>query len=292
MTAQQTILVAGATGQQGGAVVRHLRGGGFAVRALTRDPASDRARALSADGVEVARGDLSDRASLDAALEGVYGVFGMATPFEQGMDAEVLQGTTLGDAARAAGVQHYVYSSVGGAERQSGVPHFDTKWQVEEHLRALDLPLTVVRPVYFFENFGGWGLQPNEGGEGYTLAMPLSPETMLQSVAADDIGAFVARAFATPAESAGTAFELAGDDLSLAGYAAAISRDLGTPVGYFQVPWEAIREQNEDIYLMYRFFEREGYRADIAALRAAYPGLRTFEQWLAEGGLARLRKTA
>jgi uncharacterized protein YbjT (DUF2867 family) len=290
MAAQQTILVAGATGQQGGAVVRHLRDDGFAVRALTRDPDSDKARALRTQGIEVVRGDLSERASLDAALSGAYGAFSMATPFEQGMDAEVVQGKTLGDAAKAAGVQHYVYSSVGGAERQSGVPHFDTKWQVEEHLRSLDLPLTIVRPVYFFENFGGWGLQPNEGGEGYTLAMPLAPETTLQSVAVDDIGAFVAKAFAMASESAGREFELAGDELSLAGYAAAIGRDLGAPVGYFQVPWEAIKAQSEDIYLMYRYFEREGYQADIAALRAEYPGLKTFEQWLAGGGLARLRR--
>jgi len=292
MTAQQTILVAGATGRQGGAVVRHLRDGGFAVRALTRDPEGDKARALRESGIEVARGDLTDAATLRPALESVYGVFSMATPFEKGMDAEVRQGTTLGDAAKAAGVQHYVYSSVGGAERQSGVPHFDTKWQVEEHLRALDLPLTIVRPVYFFENFGGWGLQPNEGGEGYTLAMPLSPETMLQSVAVDDIGAAVAKAFATPAAWAGREFELGGDERTLAEYAAVIGRDIGARVDYFQIPWEALKQQNEDLYLMNRFLEREGYQADIAALRAEYPGLRTFEQWLAEGGLGHLRKAA
>ena len=292
MSAQQTILVAGATGQQGGAVARHLRDGGFAVRALTRDPDGEKARGLREAGVELARGDLTDRASLDAALEGAYGVFSMATPFEKGMDAEVRQGKTLGDAAKAAGAQHYVYSSVGGADRDSKVPHFESKWQVEEHLRSLDLPLTIVRPVYFFENFGGWGLQPQESGEGYTLAMPLSPDTTLQSVAVDDIGAFVAKAFAAPAAWAGRELELAGDELPLAGYAAAIGRDLGAPVGYFQVPWEALKAQSEDIYLMYRFFEREGYQADIAALRAEYPGLHTFEQWLAEGGLARLRKTA
>jgi uncharacterized protein YbjT (DUF2867 family) len=292
MTTQQTILVAGATGRQGGAVSRHLRKNGFTVRALTRDPDSDKARALGGGGLEVVRGDLTDQRSLGRALEGVYGVFSMATPFEQGMDAEVRQGKTLGDAAKAAGVQHYVYSSVGGAERQSGVPHFDTKWQVEEHLRALDLPLTIVRPVYFFENFGGWGLQPQESGEGYTLAMPLSPETTLQSVAVDDIGAFVAKAFAAPAAWAGREFELGGDERTLAEYAAVIGRDIGARVDYFQIPWEALKQQNEDLYLMNRFLEREGYQADIAALRAEYPGLHTFEQWLAEGGLARLRKAA
>jgi uncharacterized protein YbjT (DUF2867 family) len=265
MTAQQTILVAGATGQQGGAVVRHLSNGGFTVRALTRDPDGDRARALRAGGVEVVRGDLTDRASLDPALEGVHGVFSVATPYERGVEAEVRQGKTLGDAARAAGVQH---------------------------LRSLDLPLTIVRPVYFFENFGAGALQPQEGGEGYTLAMPMSPDTTLQGVAVDDIGAFVAKAFAAPADWAGREFELAGDEHALAGYAAAIGRDIGVPVGYFQVSWEASKEQNEDIYLMYRYFEREGYQADIAALRAEYPGLHTFEQWLAEGGLGHLRKAA
>jgi len=292
MSAQQTILVAGATGQQGGAVARHLRDGGFAVRALTRDPDGEKARRLREAGVELACGDLTDRASLDAALEGVYGVFSMATPFEQGMDAEVLQGTTLGDAAKAAGAQHYVYSSVGGADRDSKVPHFESKWQVEEHLRSLDLPLTIVRPVYFFENFGGWGLQPQEGGAGYTLAMPLSPGTTLQSVAVDDIGAFVARAFAAPAAWTGREFELGGDELTLAGYAAVIARDVGARVDYFQVPWEALKQQNEDLYLMNQFLEHQGYKADIAALRAEYPGLHTFEQWLAEGGLAHLRKAA
>jgi len=292
MTAQQTILVAGATGKQGGAVVRHLRDDGFAVRALTRDPDGEKARALGAGGIQVARGDLTDRASLDAALEGVHGVFSMATPFEQGMDAEVRQGTTLGDAAKAAGVEHYVYSSVGGAERQSGVPHFESKWQVEEHLRTLGLPLTIVRPVYFFENFGGWGLQPQEGGEGYTLAMPLSPGTTLQSVAVDDIGAFVAKAFAAPAEWAGREFELGGDERTLAEYAAVIGRDLGARVDYFQLPWEALKEQNEDLYLMNQFLEHRGYQADIPALRAEYPGLHTLDQWLAEGGLAHLRKAA
>jgi len=159
-------------------------------------------------------------------------------------------------------------------------------------LRALDLPLTIVRPVYFFENFGGWGLQPREGGEGYTLAMPLSPGTTLQSVAVDDIGAFVSKAFAAPTAWAGRELELGGDQRTLAEYAAVIGRDIGARVDYFQLPWEALKEQNEDLYLMNQFLEREGYQADIAALRAEYPGLHTFEQWLAEGGLAHLRKAA
>jgi uncharacterized protein YbjT (DUF2867 family) len=292
MAAQRSVLVAGATGKQGGAVARHLRGGGLAVRALTRDPDGEKARILRAAGVEVVRGDLTDKDSLAPALEGVYGVFGMATPFQQGLDAELRQGKTLGDAAREAGLEHYVYSSVDGADCRSGVPHFETKWAVEEHLRALGLPLTIVRPVYFFENFGGWVLQAQDGGAGYTVATPLAPGTTLQGVAVDDFGALVARVFAATDEWVGRAFELAGDELTLGGYAAAIGGALGVSVGYAQVPWEGLKEQNEDLYRMYRFFEREGYRADIAALRAEYPGLHTFARWLEEGGLGSLRTTA
>jgi uncharacterized protein YbjT (DUF2867 family) len=284
-----SILVAGATGRQGGAVVRHLRARGHSIRALTRDPASERARPLREAGVEVVRGDLTDRASLDAALVGVSGVFSVATPFEQGMEAEVAQGKTLGDAAAATGVRHYVYSSVGGADLDSGVPHFETKWAVENHLRALGLSLTVVRPVYFYENFSGWALQPQ--GDGFSLAMPLSPDTPLQAVAADDIGAFVALAFDAPAEWVGREFELAGDERTLPEYARAIGADLGRSVEYVQLPWEALRERSEDLYRMYDFFERVGYQADIDALRDIRPELMNFDQWLREGGLAHLRRS-
>ena len=281
------ILVAGATGQQGGAVARHLLAGGFAVRGITRDPEAEKARPLREAGVDLVRADLTDRGAVDALFDGVTGVFSVATPFEAGLDAEVAQGTTLGDAARAAGVGHYVYSSVGGADRDSKVPHFESKWAIENHLRDLGLPLTVVRPVYFFENFGGWSLQPS--GDGYSMAMPLSPDRPLQAVASDDIGAFVAMAFADPAAWVGREFELAGDERTLPAYAEAIAADIGARVDYVQVPWEGLREQSEDLYLMFDFFEREGYAADIAALREQYPGLRTFDGWLAGGGLSKLR---
>jgi uncharacterized protein YbjT (DUF2867 family) len=218
-----TILVAGATGRQGGSVVRHLRAGGFAVRAITRDPDAEKAQPLREAGVELVRADLTDRASVDALFDGVSGVFSVATPFEAGLEAEVAQGKTLGDAAAAAGVDHYVYSSVGGADRDSKVPHFESKWAIENHLRGLGLPLTVVRPVYFFENFGGWSLQPE--GDGYVLSAALTPARTLQGVAVDDIGAVVATAFADPATWVGAAFELGGDERTLPDYAAAMKEE-------------------------------------------------------------------
>ena len=171
------------------------------------------------------------------------------------------------------------------------MPHFETKWAIENHLRSLGLPLTIIRPVYFFENFvGGWAMQKTD--EGYALAMPLSPERPLQGVAADDVGAFVALTFGQPDRWRGKEFELAGDEMTPPQYCEAMSRDLGRPVSYQRVPWEAVRGRSEDAYRMYDFFEREGYSADIAHLRELYPGLHTFAQWLARGGLRRLKEQA
>jgi uncharacterized protein YbjT (DUF2867 family) len=279
------ILVAGATGKQGGAVVQRLRAAGYALRALTRDPQSERARRLHGEGVELVRGDLTDRASLDEALAGVTRVFAMATPFNEGggLDDEVAQGKTLGEAAKAAGVSHYVYSSAGAAERGTGIPHFESKWLIEQHLRALDLPLTVFRPAWFFENLGMYALQPQ--GDGYIVPMPLSPERTLQGVAVRDLAAFVALAFADPQAWRGRALELAGDELTGPQYARAVAARIGKPVSYVQIPWEAVRGRSEDLYRMYDYFERVGFQADIPALRALDPQLHSFEGWLADGGL-------
>ena len=133
---RRVILVSGATGQQGGAVARNLLERGFAVRALTRDPEKAAARELADLGAEVVSGDLEDRASIERVLDGVYGVFSVQKFLEAGVEGEVRQGVRLADAAKAAGVEHYVYSSVGSAHRETGIPHFESKWEVEEHVRA------------------------------------------------------------------------------------------------------------------------------------------------------------
>ncbi len=135
----KTILVTGATGQQGGAVVRSLSTRGWKIRALVRDPAKPAAQQLAKNNIELIKGDLFTPASLDEALKGVYGVFSVQTPAD-GVGGEIIQGKFLADAAQKAQVQHFVYSSVGGAERESGIPHFESKWQVEKHIRAIGLP--------------------------------------------------------------------------------------------------------------------------------------------------------
>jgi len=275
------ILVSGATGQQGGTVARNLLERGFAVRALTRDTEKPEASELDDLGAEVVGGDLEDRASIDRALRGVYGVFSVQQFLESGIEGEVRQGVLLADAAKGAGVEHYVYSSVGSAHRDTGIPHFESKWEVEEHVRASGVPYTVLRPVFFMQN---WEMmrEPILGG---TLPQPLDPDKPFQMIDADDIGIFAAMAFEDPGTWVGREVDIAGDELTMPEIAGTFSRVIGRNVDYFRVPWEGFEEQmGEEYTVMYRWFNDHGYEADIAALRDEYPGLASFEQYLRAHG--------
>ena len=282
----KTILVTGITGQQGGAVAQRLRADGWQVRGLTRDPESDKARPLRDLGIELVQGDLTDEPSLRAPLEGLYGVFAVATPFEKGAENEIAQGNTLGDVAATAGVSHYVYSSVGSAQKRTGIPHFETKAVIEDHLKGLDLPLTIVRPVYFMENLTGWATQDSD--DGLALMTPLLSTTRLQMIAMDDIAAIVGVVFAQPARYIGKAFDIAGDELTMPDAANVLGAAIGEPVSCVQVPWDTVRTQNEDLCLMYEWFERKGYGIHIADVRKMYPELLDFRAWVARGGAAPL----
>ena len=281
--AGRLILVAGATGQQGGAALRQLQARGFTVRALTRDPQASAAHALATDGVEVAQGDLDDRASLDRALVGAHGVFSIQNYYLTGFEGEVRQGKTLADAAKAAGVGHFVYSSVGGAERRTGIRHFESKFQIEQHISAIGLPHTILRPTFFMENWG----RSRDAILGGTLAQPLDPARPLQMVAVDDIGAFAALAFARPERWLGSAVELAGDELTMPEAADIFARVAGRPVRYARVPSDEVRRaMGEEAATMFTWFNDAGYAADIPALRALYPPLTTLERWLRRNGWA------
>ncbi len=277
----RVILVSGATGQQGGAVARSLLERGFAVRALTRNPDKAEARELADLGAEVVGGDLEDRSSIEQVLDGVNGVFSVQQFGEVGIEGEIRQGVALADAAKAAGVEHYVYSSVGSAHRETGIPHFESKFEVEEHVRASGVPYTVLRPVFFMQNWE-FMREPILGG---TLPQPLDPDKPFQMIDAEDIGVFAAMAFEDPETWIGREVDLAGDELTMPEIAATFSRVIGREVDYFQVPWEGFEEQmGEEYTIMYRWFNDYGYEADIPALRKEYPGLIPFERYLRDHG--------
>ncbi len=291
MTSEKgTILVTGATGKQGGAVARHLRASGWRVRALTRDPQKPAARSLAGPGVELVKGDLDDRSSITAGLKDVHGVFSVQNFWESGAAREVQQGKTLADAAKAAGVAHFVYSSVGGAERNTGILHFDSKWEIEEHIHKLGLPTTVLRPVFFMDNFDGPSFRPAilQG----TLTMPMRPDRALQMIAVDDIGAIAALAFDKPGEFKGRAIELAGDELTMPQAAETFSRVTGRTLRFVEQPLEQVRSFSPEAAVMFEWFNQKGYAADINGLRALYPALMTLERWLQKSGWGQLSAKA
>lgn len=285
----KVILVTGATGKQGGAVADHLLQHGFAVRALVRDPTGPAAQALARRGVETPPGDLDDPTALRRTLAGVHGVFTYGVYSAQGAHeagggkvvGEVRQGRLLADLAAEAKVSHFVYGSVGNADRNTGVPHFDSKWDVEKHIARLGLPATILRPVFFMQN---WERLRETIGRG-TLPQPLSPRTVHKQIAVQDIGAMAARAFTDPERWIGRAIDLAGDALSMEETAAVMSRVMGRPVRYVQVPWPEFEARlGRESTLMFRFFEEVGFVADPAQLRAEVPNAHTLEAYLREAG--------
>jgi uncharacterized protein YbjT (DUF2867 family) len=271
------IFVTGATGHQGGATLRHLVERGFPVRALTRDPDQPKARGLTGHGAEVVRGDMDDQASLTRALDGVYGVFSVQNSHQAGIEGEIRQGINLADAAKRSRITHFLYTSVASADQHTGIPHFDSKYRIEEHLRGTGMHFTILRPVFFMENWLGMRESILNG----TLAQPLDPATRLQMIAVDDIGGVAATAFEHPGRWQDRIFELAGDELSMAELAQVFSRVAGREVRYVQVPWNEFESRaGRDLALMYRWFQNTGYHVDIPTVRQEYPKLMTFDHWL------------
>ncbi len=263
--AERVILISGATGQQGGATARALAGQGFKIRALTRNPESDAAKALAATGAELVKGELDDEASLKAALTGAWGAYAVQNTWTAGVEGEEAQGHRFAKAARATGVQHFVYASVASADRQTGIPHFDNKHRVEDTVRSLGFPsYAIIRPVFFMENLPSpWFLN------GDKLVSALDPKTVLQMIAVADIGQYGALAFTDP-RFKNLELDIAGDAVTLPQAAEILSGALGRPIDYLQIPMSEVRKNSEDFALMLEWFERVGYDVDIAGNAAEY----------------------
>ena len=281
----KTILVTGATGRQGTALVRYLLKEQWPVRALTRNRAGRAAQELSQRGVEIVQGDMDNIESLKTAMKGVHGVFSVQDFWTVGARREVQQGKSMADAARATGVEHFVYSSVGGAERSSGITHWQTKWEVENHIRKLGLPATILRPAAFMENYY---IDAVEIGilKG-KLADPIRGDKPYQTIAVDNIGAFGALAFERPKIFIGLELEIAGSELTNVQAAEVFSRVLGKPVKFQKVPLPLVRiVLGKEFYQMFRWFNDSGFKADIPALNRNYPEvhLLNLEQWLIQEG--------
>src|ERR1700741_140705 len=208
MSNKRSVLVTGATGQQGGAVARALLARGHRVKALTRKPDSDAARQLMSAGADLVTGDLGDKASVLKAASGVDTVFLMGNVNEAGTEEETRQGIIAAEAAKAAGVGHLIYSSVADANKKTGIPHFESKHLVERHVAGLGIPYTISAPVAFMENIlAPWSIGALSQGT-YAFAVP--PKRPRQLVALADIGAFNAVLVERRDEVFGKRFDYAG----------------------------------------------------------------------------------
>ncbi len=275
------ILVTGATGKQGGATAAALLAAGHKVRVMTRSPKGEAAMRLAKAGAEVVEGDFNDEGSLKAALKGVWGVFAVQDTWTAGVELEEEQGKRLAKLAKEAGVQHYVYTSVGSAHRNTGIPHFENKARVEQVIRDLKFPSHVIlRPVYFMENLSSpWVLPGLEEG---VLNVGIPADTKLQMVATRDIGLYAFKAFEDHQAMNGQEVEIAGDELTMPETAEILTEALGKKIVHEPTPLDQVRSWSEDFALMLEWFEKVGYNADIAANAKKY-GIQptTLKEWAA-----------
>ena len=308
MSETKIIAVVGATGAQGGGLVRAILddpGREFAARALTRNPDSDKARALAAQGAEVAAADLDDRASLDSAFDGAYGAFCVTNFWKHFSPAtELAQAASLAAAARDAGLQHVIWSTLEDTRRRVPlhddrmptlmehfkVPHFDAKGEADALFEAAGVPTTFLLTSFYWDNLIYFGSGPTRGEDGTLLfTLPMADRKM-PGIAAADIGRCALGILNAGSRYIGKTVGIAGEHLTGAEMAAALTEALGEEVRYNAVSPEAYRGFGfpgaEDLGNMFQFkrdFEEEFCGArNLEESRALNPSLQTFRQWLTD----------
>jgi uncharacterized protein YbjT (DUF2867 family) len=272
---QTKILVTGATGQQGGTLARLLLQKKHKVYALTRNTQSPAAQDLRNKGAKIVKGDLDDSDSLKQVVNGIDSIFLMGTPFEDGTEAETRRGKLMADIAKENSIEHLVYSSVANADKNTGIPHFESKYKIELHIKNLGIPFTIIGPTFFMENMLGLGLQQGQ------LALPLSPSSILQQSALENIAEFSALVLEHRKPFLGKRIDIASDEVTGERATKILSNELGYRIKYVQIPLEQVRQANEDMARMYEWYERVGTGINISSLHQEYPEVNwhTFEDW-------------
>jgi uncharacterized protein YbjT (DUF2867 family) len=277
---ERLIVVCGATGRQGGAVARSLLGQGWRVRGLTRKPDQPKAQELTALGVEVVPGDMDDPESLRPVFEGAFGVFSVQNGLASGFDREVAQGRNVADVAKQAGVSHLVYGSAGTGEAGTGITSWESKLEVEQHMRRLDLPFTSLRPEAFMELMtdssfypavGTWRIWPRLSGDDLPIAW----------LAVEDVGHVAAAVFADPEAHVGKSHVLTGDVRSLAECRSLYREVIGKDPATFPLPiWLFDRFTRHDVTDMWRWLRTGQVVLDTGPTRSLHPGALTVHEWL------------
>lgn len=303
---KQIIAVVGSTGSQGGGLARALLGdpqGRFAVRALTRKPTSDAARNLKALGAEVVHTDIDDPGSVRSAFEGAYGAYCVTNFWEHlSAEREMTQARNMAEAAKAAGVQHVIWSTLEDTrllvplsdnrmptlQGQYKVPHFDAKGASNHYFTDLGLPVTLLQTSFYWDNFIHFGMGPTRGTDGkLAITFPLGDKKM-PGIAAVDIGRCACGIFAAGDKYIGKTVSIAGEHLSGAEMAATFSKVLAVEVAYNDVAPEVYRkfgfpgaDEMGNMFQYKRDFAAQYCGArDLTLSRTLNPELQTFAQWL------------
>lgn len=292
------VVVLGATGAQGASVVDHLlKAGGWKIRGVTRKPEGDPAKKLAAKGVEVVAADAADKESLAKAFQGAYAVFGVTNFYETTPEGEVQQGKNIVDAAKAAGVQHLVFSSLNNANKISGgkrkVPHFTTKGQIAEYMFQSGVPSTGVQPACYYENWTTWfAPKPNESGT-LQFTTNLHSDSKFAVVSIAELGGVVAEVLAHKDKYVGKDIAIAGDYITPNEMAAQLTQSLGKEVKHCEVPEKVFAGFGfpfaDELADMFGWFNDYGYygekttKQDIWEGKSIYPHLSSFKQWLDAG---------
>lgn len=306
MAEKKIIAVVGATGAQGGGLVRAIladRAGAFSVRAVTRHPGSEKAKALAALGVTVVAGDADDPPSLRKAFAGAHGAFCVTNFWEHGSpERELKQAGAMARAAKEAGVAHVVWSTLEDTrgrvplsdprlptlKGRYKVPHFDAKGEADAVFASESGPTTYLLAAFYWDNFIGFGMGPRKGPDGQAvLALPLGGGR-LPGIAAADIGKCAHGVFRRGAELFGKRVGIAGEILTGPELAAGFSRALGRPVSFHDMPFDQYRALGfpgaDDLGNMFQYqaiYNDEFCRSrDVALSRALAPELQSFETWL------------
>jgi uncharacterized protein YbjT (DUF2867 family) len=305
MAEKKVIAVVGATGAQGGGLVRAILGdpaGGFGARAITRDPNKDAAKALSAAGAEVVRADIDDVESVKRAFAGAYGAFCVTNFWEHfSGEKEKAQAKNLADAAKAAGVQHAIWSTLEDTRRLMSpddarmpmlqekyrVPHFDAKAEADAYFAGL--PITYLVTSFYWDNLYAFGLGPKKADDGvYRWSFPMGNKR-LAGIAADDIGKVAYGIFKAGRQYIGKTVGITGENLTVDEMSQKLSKALGVQVEYTAVEPDAYRgfgfpgaDEMGNMFQVYRDFEKEVLGArSVDVARSLNPSLQNFDQWLA-----------
>lgn len=278
MIARKKIFVTGATGNQGGAVARNLLNKGFYVKALVRNPAA--AELSPQDNLEIMKGDLDDPTSYHSCLKDVDGVF-CNLVFKYGIDKEIKQGIDLVNAAAENKIEHFVYSSVIGCDLKTGIPHWESKLKIEDHLKASGIGHTILRPASLYENM----LIPQVKSRILKgkLVLPTQRNTVQQYISSEDIGKIATTIFSNLEKYRGRTMILAAEQMNGEQLASTFSKIMGREIKFQQLPMFITRlVMGRDLTKMFRWINNNDacFVKDMPALQNEFPGMLRLEEWI------------